>query len=202
MPEGFCKPDEAKLGETRRFLTDEEREVVTVWWLAARQNANTPNWDIVSTCTIDRRKGLVLVEAKAHAGELKPNDCCGARNEQNRDRITAAISEADNGLKGVGWAWSLSSARCYQLSNRFAWAWKVASLGVPVILVYLGFLNAQEMGQPFMSHEAWERCLLTYTDGCVPRQAWLSDPIQVPSPGGSTLLTPLIRSADVSITAS
>ncbi len=202
MPEGFCKPHEAKLGETSGFLTDEQREEVTNWWLAVRHKANTPNWDIVSTCTIGLRKGLVLVEAKAHAGELKPNDRLAAENDQNRAKIIVAISEANNGLKSTGWAWSLSSERCYQLSNRFAWAWKVASLGVPVILVYLGFLDAQEMGQPFASHEAWERCLLAYADECVPRQAWLSDPIQVPSPGGSTPLTPLIRSADVNITVS
>ena len=44
MPEGFCKPDEAKLGETSGFLTDEQREDVTNWWLAVRHKANTPNW--------------------------------------------------------------------------------------------------------------------------------------------------------------
>ena len=28
------------------------------------------------------------------------------------------------------------------MSNRFAWAWKLADLGVPVVLVYLGFFRA------------------------------------------------------------
>lgn len=32
------------------------------------------------------------------------------------------------------------------MSNRFAWAWKLATMEVPVVLVYLGFLNATEMG--------------------------------------------------------
>ena len=39
----------------------------------------------------------------------------------------------------------------YSLCNRVAWAWKLAQLGVPVVWVYLGFLNATEMldqGQP------------------------------------------------------
>jgi hypothetical protein len=202
MPEGLCRPDEAKLGETSGFLTDGQHEEVTGWWLAVRERANTPNWDIVSTCTIEGRKGLILVEAKAHSGELNPNDRCGAGNDQNRAKIAAAIAAANTALNGAGWAWSLSSERFYQLSNRFAWAWKVASLGVPVILVYLGFLNAAEMSQPFASHEAWEQCLLAYADGCVPRQTWFSGSIQVSSPGGSTPLTPLIRSADVNIRAS
>ena len=48
MPEGFCKPDEARLGETSGFLTDQQREVVTPWWLSVRQNANTPNWENIS----------------------------------------------------------------------------------------------------------------------------------------------------------
>jgi hypothetical protein len=192
MPEGFCKPDEARLGKTNGFLTDEQREIVTNWWLAVRRNANTPNWDIVSTCTVGGRRGIVLVEAKGHAAELNPNDCCRVRNEQNRQRIATAIGQANHGL-GEGWELSMDSR--YQLSNRFAWAWRVASLGVPVALVYLGFLNADEMGQPFTGHGAWERCLLAYADGTVPRRVWTSGPIGV----NGTPLIPLIRSADVNV---
>jgi hypothetical protein len=196
IPEGFCKPDEARLGEeTNGFLSDEQREDATDWWLALRHRANTPNWDIISTCTIDGRKGLIMVEAKAHAGELNPNDCCGAGNEQNRQRIDDAIRQANQKL---GEGWRLSTDSRYQLSNRFAWAWKVASLGVPVVLIYLGFLNASEMNQPFATHEAWERCLLNYADGTVPRHVWNPDSIRV---NGARLI-PLIRSADVNVTAS
>lgn len=46
--------------------------------------------------------------------------------------------------------------------------WKVASLGVPVVLVYLGSLNADEMSKPFANHEAWEPCLLAYAEGTAP----------------------------------
>jgi len=195
MPEGFSKPGEAKLGEeTSGFLTAEQREDATDWWLAVRQKANTPNWDIISTCTIDGRKGLIMVEAKAHPGELNPNDCCGAGND-NQHRIETAIRQANQEL-GEGWKLSVNSR--YQLSNRFAWGWKLASLGVPVVLVYLGFLNAREMNQPFTTHEAWERCLLTYADGTVPRHVWNSDSLRV---NGAHLI-PLIRSADVNVTVS
>jgi crotonobetainyl-CoA:carnitine CoA-transferase CaiB-like acyl-CoA transferase len=31
--------------------------------------------------------------------------------------------------------WSLSVDSHYQICNRFAWAWKIASLGVPVVLI-------------------------------------------------------------------
>lgn len=193
MPEGFCQPDEARLGETSGFLTGEQRRLVTNWWLAAPQDANTPNWDLVSTCTVGRRTGLVIVEAKAHAGELKTNDCCGASDKQNRGRIDAAIKQASDAL---GEGWRLTADSHYQLSNRFAWAWKLASLGVSVVLVYLGFLNAHEMNQPFSSHEAWERFLLAYAEGTVPRAAWNSVPIEV----SGTPLVPLIRSVEVKVT--
>lgn len=193
MPEGFCKAEEARLGETPGFLTDEQRHVVTDWWLAVPERANTPNWDLVCTCLVEGHRGLVMVEAKAHAGELKPNDCCGATDKDNAQWIRDAIGSA-NQMLGEGWRLSVDSH--YQLSNRFAWAWKVASLGTPVVLVYLGFLNAHEMSKPFKSHEAWEHCLLAYAEGTVPRNAWNSSLIRV----NNTHVIPLIRSADVKVT--
>jgi hypothetical protein len=64
MPRGIAHPKEAKLGDALSFLSDEQREAVTGWWLAVRKRANTPNWDMASTATIDGTEGLVLVEAK------------------------------------------------------------------------------------------------------------------------------------------
>jgi len=46
---------------------------------------------------------------------------------------------------------------------------------VPIILVYLGFLNATEMvdqGQPFGSAEAWRSCIRKHAEGIVPEDAW------------------------------
>lgn len=195
VPDGFRNPEETRLGATRGFLSDEQRRILTEWWLAKPEKANAPNWDIVSTCCVDGRRGLLLVEAKAHAGELKPNDCCGARDKDNREKIRAAILDANQKL-GQGWRLSIDSH--YQVSNRFAWACKVASLGVPAVLAYLGFINAQDMPEPFASHDDWERCLLAYTDGVVPRTVWNSTQISF----SGTPMIPLIRSADVNIAIS
>ncbi len=71
--------------------------------------------------------------------------------------------------------WRLSRDRCYQLSNRFAWAWKLVDLGVPVILVYLGFLDATEMsdeGSPFADHGDWQHCVMSHARGLVPDEVW------------------------------
>jgi hypothetical protein len=65
-PRGFLEPHEAKLGETPGFLADANRATLTRWWLSQAGRANTPNWDLVSTCRIENRRGLILVEAKAH----------------------------------------------------------------------------------------------------------------------------------------
>jgi hypothetical protein len=176
MPEGFCKPEEASLGQTPGFLNDNQRRTVTEWWLKVPERANTPNWDLVSTCTMDGREGLLLIEAKAHVGELKANDACGATNDDNRQTIRNEIAKVSTAL---GSGWRLSAESHYQLSSRFAWAWKVASLGVPVVLVYLGFLNADEMNRPFADHQAWERCLLAYAESTVPRDVWNSSRISI-----------------------
>jgi len=199
MPAGFSDPDEAKLGETLGFLDTgqvqdkQKAQALTEWWLAVPERANTPNWDFVSRCKVAGREGLILMEAKAHSGELKPDDSCGAKNQKNLGRISQAIEEASIAL---GSRWSLSADRCYQLSNRFAWAWKVASLGVPVVLVYLGFLNAVEMPKHFQDRGTWKDCLLKYANSCVPPNAWNSEILIDGTP-----LIPLIRSADVNVIA-
>lgn len=70
MPVGFDKVEEAELDKAD-FLPPVDQQSLTHWWLAERRpNSQTPNWDIASTCTIDGRQGLVLVEAKAHGTEF------------------------------------------------------------------------------------------------------------------------------------
>jgi hypothetical protein len=194
MPEGFSKPAEAKLLEkTIGFLKDDsQREGIAKWWLAVRENANSPNWDLVSTCTIGKKPGLLLVEAKAHEGELNPLDKCVSRNPKNLQTIDFAINEAS---AAMGKGWGLRADSHYQMSNRFAWAWKIASLGTPVILVYLGFLNAHEMSKPFLSHGSWQECVLRYSDEIVPANVWKPNEIKV----GDSGIIPLIRSADVNV---
>jgi hypothetical protein len=156
------------------FLTPEICEYLTSWWLVNRRRANTPNWDIVSTCTIEGREGLILVEAKAHD---KESDCTGKLpgDEDNHEKIGTAIRQANSALNATCPGWAISRDSHYQLSNRFAWTWKVASLGVPVILVYLGFLHADEMarrGKPFISNRGWRSAVLEHGAKLVPEHAW------------------------------
>ena len=206
MPRGFQKPDEARMGESKSFLSAKQRETITAWWLKKRGRANTPNWDIASTCVIGGCKGIVLVEAKAHENEFQvTGDNCGSENKENRIKIKSAISEANAGLNGDGQTrfsgWSLSEKGSYQLSNRFAWSWKIASLGVPVILIYLGFLNAWEMKKDgdriLTSTKHWQDYVTESAKQIVPPEAWGKRLVI-----GSTSFIPLIRALDVNVSVS
>ena len=198
FPQGEQFPKEAKLGDTEGLLTLDQRETVTSWWLAVRRGANTPNWDIAAKCSILGKPGLILVEAKAHQQEL---DFTGIRagNSENKERITEAVSEANCWLNAKWPVWNLSVESKYRLSNRFAWSWKLASLGVPVILVYLGFLNAEEMkpnGKLFSTPAGWDQAVRDYSKGVIPDDVW-GPSIEV---NGTPFLS-LIRSCEQSLPA-
>jgi hypothetical protein len=198
-PRGFLEADEARLGETTGFLREADRDVVTRWWLAQWGRANTPNWDLVSTCRINDGPGLILVEAKAHEAELV-DDQCGATNRDNLQQIEKALGEATIAWNALAPGFALSANTHYQLGNRFAFAWKLAKMGVPVVLVYLGFIDAQEMkiGDRVLlkDHTQWRRCVLTRSEGVVPDGVW-DKTFHV----DGTPLTVLIRSAVVDIDA-
>ena len=169
--------EEAKLERASALIPSAEiRRALKDWWLAVqRPSTQTPNWDIAAACTIRGRRGLMLAEAKAHTDELSDaGKSFGAKsNVPNHERIARAIGEANAAFsKATGTAWNLSRDRNYQLSNRFAWCWKLASLGVPVVLVYLGFLNADEMDKPFQSLGEWESALKSHAGDTVDNAIW------------------------------
>lgn len=198
-PAGFLNPEEAKLGESDIFLSEPNRKILQDWWLVNRRGANTPNWDLVSQCDYAGTPGLMLVEAKAHHGEFD-DDSCSATDQQNLNRIQGALAEASHAWNDILPGFSLSADSKYQLSNRFAFAWKIASLGVPVVLIYLGFLNATDMsgnGRRLLeSHEDWESCVKTGSKSHVPEAIWSQ-----PSPIKQLPLKVLICSATVEVCA-
>jgi hypothetical protein len=106
-----------------------------------------------------------------------PSNLRAADSSSRKSPYANSQSESQNLI----WSVSLSSfpmrrqGSHYQLCNRFAWAWKLASMGIPTILVYLAFLQCTEMcnrGTPFSSPEDWEQSLKEHYDGIVPPNAW------------------------------
>ena len=168
--------DEPRLDRDAGFVPADVRGQLRDWWLAVKRGANTPNWDLASTCQVEGKRGLLLVEAKAHTGELSDGGT-SAGNVLNIKSIGAAILEANDALSGItGGDWDLSKDHHYQVANRFAWSWKLASLGIPVVLMYLGFLRADEMregdNRPFSNEEDWADVLRTHTYGVVDEACW------------------------------
>ena len=181
-PCGKTPVKEPQLDKSDNFVSPAIRFKLQNWWLAAPRGSRTPTWDIASTCEIMGEQGLLLLEAKAHENELsvsgKTPPKLGAKpnSHKNHEKIAQAISKANDGLtKLTGNPWNLSRDTHYQLSNRFAWSWKLASLGIPVVLVYLGFLNTKDMaknGKLFKSKADWERALINHSNGIVDNSCW------------------------------
>ena len=170
---------EARLNQANCLVYPEKRNQLRNWWLS--HGGNTPVWDIASTCKINGERGLILVEAKAHDRELDVKGkslkrTASQNSKENHERIRKAIAEANCKLRSeIGGNWNISRDCRYQLSNRFAWSWKLASLKVPVVLVYLGFLNSDEMsdqGQPFHSEEEWECVLRRFCRNTIDNSFW------------------------------
>jgi hypothetical protein len=199
MPRGFGHPAEAELTKQGTFLTSVQKEAVSSWWLARRRGARTPTWDFASPALIEGREGLVLIEAKAHENELDP---LGKRKDEksspeNHKKIGEAIAQASQALSALSLGWNLSRDHHYQLANRFAWGWKLASLGIPVVLVYLGFLEAREMeaqGLPFRDEAHWRETVLQYSRESIPAEVW-GKPLKV----GGIPLVAMIRSTRVDL---
>jgi hypothetical protein len=184
MPQGFDEIEEAQLHKAPRLLDPKISTQLSAWWLSPKsQRAMTPNWDIASTCTIENRQGLLLIEAKAHDEELNKESVgriVTAESSEDRkashETIAAAMESARDGFhKATSLAWRISRDSHYQMSNRFAWSWKLTALGMPVVLVYLGFLEAEEMGdkgKPFANHSEWEQLVKSHSSPLFPPEVW------------------------------
>lgn len=172
-PQGRCNPEEIQLDKVINsyFLPRDIQKQLQKWWLIKKITTSpTPKWDIASTCRIEGKKGLLLIEAKAHSAELTARSYLKSKSE-NSYQIERAIKAANEGLeKSTGLPWNLTTHDHYQISNRFAWSWKLASLKFPVVLIYLGFLDANDMKgkELFNSEEDWRKVLSDYCKGVVP----------------------------------
>ena len=178
MPVGVKAPAEARLKSFGPSWLPGNPVWTTLedWWLRHKARANTPNWDIAVGCEIEDNLGLVLVEAKANWPELgtggksiKANASDNSR--ANHDRIGTAIKEACVGLRHLNEGVYITRDSHYQLANRLAFTWKLASLGIPVVLVYLGFtgdVGIRDAGNEFANDADWQAAFGEYTKHTVP----------------------------------
>jgi hypothetical protein len=170
IPTGIENPKEAQLVDFLKPIDNALSVKIRSWWLVSKKKANTPNWDLISTCKINGVNGLLLIEAKAHKNELSIDGKKLKKNSNNsianHNRITEAINEARLALVKQYNSIDISVDSCYQLSNRIAYSWWLAKHKIPVILLYVGFLNAEDvkdLGEPFRTNDDWNLCFNDYT---------------------------------------
>lgn len=156
----------------RKNFDPKKAEAITNWWI--KKGTATPKWDLISTCTIDGKRGILLVEAKAHKGELKNDKKSKPKSDdsiRNHEQIGKAIVEANTKIEKEISGICLSTENCYQFSNRVAHAWWLANQGIPVVLLYLGFLNVDDLNEEnrknkyklFTSPVDWKTCFINHT---------------------------------------
>jgi len=177
MPRGDAAPSEARLDRVGPIWQPEaDWDAFQDWWLVHRRGANTPNWDIAVGCTIGGTRGFVLVEAKANWPELskagKPlSDSSSEASRENDECIRGAVSEASHGWSAISPDIRLTCDSHYQLANRLAVTWKLASMGIPVVLMYLGFTGddgIRDAGAPFADQADWDAAFASYAADVVP----------------------------------
>jgi hypothetical protein len=178
VPNAWDRPKESRLfNKASPFLDPGRKDILRRWWLA--HEGNIPNWDLILQAAGRDGPALVLVEAKAKVSEF---DCkskpllhrsedleARERTSENHRQIGRAIDEASNALSSQGI--SISCEHHYQLSNRIAMAWKLASLGVPNTLIFLGFTGDREIsreGDYFADDDHWRRAFTEYLKGVLP----------------------------------
>ncbi len=147
------------------------------WWMPYKTEKNKrPNWDLLCHVLVDGRPGLLLVEAKAHGDELLMDDKKAgpyrksAASVANDRSIRRRISETNQLLNSVyASEFSLTADKHYQLANRIAYLTKLASLGLPTVLLYLGWLMSPDWpGDEIRDQLHWHEIMNEYMKGLVP----------------------------------
>lgn len=189
-PDGFHRPREVTLvGCDERLLDRAHQLALARWWIGARgeelvmgkrtaaglraTRRTLPTWDLASTARAGRARVLMLGAATAHLGELVRR-ARTRRPRTNQGTIGPALAEATRGLDAVTPGWNLTRAP-RPLAHQLAWAWKLASLGVPVMVVYVGFLHVSEAETEHAwcpERESWSVDLRSHLTHVVPAGAW------------------------------
>lgn len=203
-PQGLKFSKEYRFSDPGDLIAETKRKELIRWWLGIDGDTDkqTPNWDFVCTAKIDGKDGLILVEAKAHRGELYYKDPSKA-GDVSRKEITRALGEIQGPLAHKFQDIRFDIDSSYQISNRIAWAAKLAEIGIPTVLIYLGFLNCPEMDHGsykiLRNSEDWKNLVKEYpgkktkgTWAYIPEELW-NRKIKF----GKTSFIPVIASMDI-----
>jgi hypothetical protein len=204
-PKGNANPEEMELRDFGpKYLADLiDWSMIRKWWPG--YPAKSPQWDLLITCTIEGKKGIVLVEAKAHEAELKwegkpleedasPESIC------NHQQIGESIAEACRGLNEKIPGINIQRDSRYQVANRVAFAWKLAQCGMHAVWLYLGFYGdsgISDVGVPFRDNDHWQRVMGACIQSILP-QSFPGTRIEFESAGSMEMLVRSLSIVEVS----
>jgi hypothetical protein len=176
QPKGREAPEEWTLRKFCKKYYNSKFDYQTFdnWWVPDQYR--NPQWDILTTCTIKGKPGILLVEAKANDKELIADgkqlaDKASEQTKINYDKIGDCIAEAAQWLNNHIGDIGISRDTHYQLSNRVASAWKLSQCGLSTVLLYLGFTGDEgirDAGEPFADENHWQRVMGAYMTGVLP----------------------------------
>ena len=132
---GFGGNGEDKELKGLNFLTHPAYEsVLRAWQEFWPQTGQAQNWDAVGWLVGRTTPELLLVEAKAHTGELLSSCGAGERSKLTIENAFAAV-KSDLGVpQGADWL-----NQYYQEANRLAVLWFLTKYGIPARFVTLCF---------------------------------------------------------------
>lgn len=154
------------------FLEDTRRAVAAAYRDFWTQAGSVPSWDAAGVRATERGDEWLLVEAKAHLGELrqsclaKPSALGGSREliEERLDGVKAALGvRADN-------SWLDSY---YQFANRIATLWFLHDQGVEARLLHICFTGDERFADAALSAAEWGSALAEM-------DAWVGRPFDHP----------------------
>lgn len=120
------------------------------------QTGNVPNWDAVGVAEIGGREEWLLVEAKAHVGELRSS--CGAQPDGGLPKIRRAL-DATKAALGVDACHDWLHPY-YQCANRVAVLSFLLSHSISARLLFIYFLGDRNQGQVCPARkEEWDKPL-------------------------------------------
>lgn len=139
------------------FLNNAQADAA--WHSFWPQSGNSHNWDAVGEIWIDGHQEWLLVEAKAHLGELKSK--CGASNPHSIDRINTALSQTIGSFCSSPTLLENWLSPFYQYANRLAmlhFLMKVCDPPIPARLLFIYFLGDQRKDRAVCPQTAaeWE----------------------------------------------
>jgi hypothetical protein len=140
------------------FLADDAAQTVAAYADFWPHSGNIPTWDAVGDSTTADGRAWLLVEAKAHVGELR--SACGAKPlaEGGSRELIAARLDAVKAALGVtadrDWM-----QPAYQFAHRIATLWFLHEQGIAAHLLYVCLIDGGDPGRSGPTPADWDRAV-------------------------------------------